>query len=200
MLYGLLKFAHLVGLMLISAGLIGVFVSDIRTRQAKTLPVFAEAVRNIALFYDGLVVPGALLLLGSGTWLIIEFYNGWAFLEVPWLAGMVLLFAFEFVEGNTITRLYFMKLRRLSEAAVQEGRFTAELKQVRAEPVPTFTPFLDLPILMLIVSLGALRPGTWVHFLVGSAAAITVGAILAIVLPRLYISDPLIISARTDTR
>jgi hypothetical protein len=83
---------------------------------------------------------------------------------------------------------------------VQEGRFTAELKQVRAEPVPTLTHFLDLPILMLIVSLGALRPGTWVHFLVGSAAAITVGAILAIVLPRLYISDPLIISARTDTR
>jgi hypothetical protein len=35
--------------------------------------VFAEAVRNIALFYDGLVVPGALLLLGSGTWMIIEF-------------------------------------------------------------------------------------------------------------------------------
>ena len=70
-----------------------------------TSPTFlaelAEAVRNITLFYDGLVVPGALLLLGSGTWLIIEFYGGWAFLEVPWLAGMVLLFAFEFVEGNS---------------------------------------------------------------------------------------------------
>jgi Predicted integral membrane protein (DUF2269) len=80
MLYELLKFGHLIGLILIGAGLIGVFLSDIRTREAKTLPVFAEAVRNIALFYDGLVVPGALLLLGSGRWLIIEFYDGWAFL------------------------------------------------------------------------------------------------------------------------
>ena len=101
--------------------MIGVFLADIRTRQVKTLPVFAEAVRNIALFYDGLVVPGALLLLGSGTWMIIEFYGGWGFLEVPWLAGMVLLFAFEFVEGNTITRLYFMRLRRLSEEALRQG-------------------------------------------------------------------------------
>jgi hypothetical protein len=91
MLYELLKFGHLIGLILIGAGLIGVFLSDMRTRQAKTLPVFAEAVRNIALFYDGLVVPGALLLLGPGTWLIIEFYDGWAFLELPWLAGMARL-------------------------------------------------------------------------------------------------------------
>jgi hypothetical protein len=27
--------------------------------------------------------------------------------------------------------------------------------------VPTFTHFMDLPILMLIVSLGAFRPDTW---------------------------------------
>jgi predicted integral membrane protein DUF2269 len=64
--------------------------------------VFAEAVRQIAVLYDGLVVPGALLLLGSGTWLTITVYGGWAFLQQPWLAGMVALFAFEFIEGNTI--------------------------------------------------------------------------------------------------
>jgi hypothetical protein len=78
MLYELLRFGHFVGLSLIAAGLIGVFLADIRTQQAKTLPVFAQAVRNIALFYHGLVVPGALLVLGSGTWMIIEFYGGWA--------------------------------------------------------------------------------------------------------------------------
>jgi hypothetical protein len=111
---------------------------------------------------------------------------------------MVLLFAFEFVEGNTITRLYFMKLRRLSVEAVRQGRFTAELEQMRAEPVPTFTHFLDLPILMLIVSLGALRPDTWTHFLVGSAVAIAVAIILTVALPRLYTSDPMMSSARTS--
>jgi hypothetical protein len=33
-------------------------------------------VRNIAVFYDGVVVPGALILLVSGTWMIIEFFGG----------------------------------------------------------------------------------------------------------------------------
>ena len=69
--FPLLRFAHLLGLMLISAGLIGVFVSDMRSRQARELKLFAQAVMLIAVFYDGLVVPGAPLLLASGTWLII---------------------------------------------------------------------------------------------------------------------------------
>jgi len=117
MTYELLKFAHLIGLALIAGGLIGVWIFDIRSRQLIDLPLFAEAVRNIAVFYDGVVVPGALLLLASGTWMIASFYGGWAFLDTPWLVGMVLLFALEFVEGNTITRLYFMRLRRLTKGA-----------------------------------------------------------------------------------
>jgi hypothetical protein len=195
MLYELLKFGHLIGLILIGAGLIGVFLSDIRTRQAKTLPVFAEAVRNIALFYDGLVVPGALLLLGSGTWLIIEFYDGWAFLELPWLAGMVLLFAFEFVEGNTITRLYFIKLRRLSIEAVRQGHFTAELEQVTGADVHAL-PRSAHPDADRLARHAAPKYGT--HFLVGSAVAIAIAIILTVALPRLYASDPMMGSARTS--
>jgi hypothetical protein len=48
------------------------------------------------------------------------------------------LFAFEFIEGNTITRLYFMR-----------------------------THFLDIPILFVIVALGAMRPNTWTLFATG---------------------------------
>ena len=76
MTYPLVKLAHLIGLALMSAGLIGVFVSDLRSRQLRDLPLFAEAIRSIAVFYDGLVVPGALLLLGSGVWLIVTVYGG----------------------------------------------------------------------------------------------------------------------------
>jgi hypothetical protein len=118
------------------AGLIGVWYADLRSRPVRELPVFAEAVRSIAVLYDGLVIPGALLLLGSGTWLIVTVYGGWAFLGIPWLSGMVGLFAFEFVEGNTITRLYFMRLRRLTMEAVRHGRVTAELAD-RRHHVPT---------------------------------------------------------------
>jgi Predicted integral membrane protein (DUF2269) len=63
--YPILKFLHLLGLTLMGAGLIGVWYADLRSRQVQDLPVFAEVVRSIAVLYDGLVVPGALLLLGS---------------------------------------------------------------------------------------------------------------------------------------
>jgi uncharacterized membrane protein len=186
MTYQLLKFIHIIGLMLMSAGLIGVFVSDLRSRQLRDLPVFAETVRNIAVFYDGLVVPGAILLFISGTWLIVSFYGGWQFLEMPWLAGMVGLFVFEFIEGNTVTRLYFMRLRRITKAALQQGQITPELEQARSETVPTFTHFLDIPILLVITSLGAIRPNTWTLLIVGTVLALVIATLLTIILPRLY--------------
>lgn len=184
--YPILRFVHLLGLTLMGAGLIGVWYADLRSRQVRDLPLFAEHIWQIAVFYDGLVVPGALLLLGSGTWLIVMVYGGWAFLGLPWLAGMVALFAFEFIEGNTITRRYFMRLRRLTTAALAQGSTTQELERARGEHLPTFTHFLDLPILFVIVALGAMRPDTWALFLVGTILALVAATVLALVIPRMY--------------
>ena len=186
MTYTLLRFVHILGAIVIGAGLIGVWVSDLRSRQLRDLRRFSEAVRNIAVFYDGVVVPGALILLASGTWMIVGFFGGWAFVKVPWLAGMVVLFAFEFIEGNTITRLYFMRLRRLAEQALGADDFTPELEKARGEGLPTFTHFLDLPMLFLIVALGAIKPETWTLFFAGSAIAIALAALLTVYIPRLY--------------
>ncbi len=186
MTYPVLKLVHIVGAILIGAGLIGVWISDMRSRQCRELPQFSEAVRNIAVFYDGLVVPGALLLLASGTWLIVEFFGGWGFLDIPWLTGMVALFAFEFIEGNTVTRMYFMRLRRLTQEALAGGSFTTQLEKARSEGVPTFTHFLDLPILFVIVGLGTLKPATWALFGAGLVLAVAVATVLTILVPRLY--------------
>lgn len=186
MTYAVLKLFHIIGAIVIGAGLIGVWVSDMRSRQVRDLSAFSEAVRNIVVFYDGIVVPGALILLASGTWMIIEFFSGWSFANVPWLAGMVYLFAFEFIEGNTVTRLYFMRLRRLTREALSVGAFTPPLEKARAENLPTFTHFLDLPMLFLIVSLGALRPESWSLFVVGSLVALAVAIGLTLLIPRLY--------------
>ncbi len=184
--YGLLKFTHVLGAVIMGAGLIGVWMADLRSRQLSELKPLAEAVRNIAVFYDGLVVPGALLLLVSGTWMIVKFYGGWDFLQVPWLVGMVGWFTFEFIEGNSITRLYFMRLRRLTRIALKVGHVTPELQRARGELVPSFTHFLDVPILFLIIALGTIRPTTWALFLVGSLAAIALASLLTIAIPRLY--------------
>ena len=113
------------------------------------------------MFYDGLVVPGALLLLASGTWLIVSSYGGWEFLKVPWLVGMVILFAFEFIEGNTITSLYFMRLRvwreqRSQRSGSHQNLPTPVQSSLRCRALP------DIPILLVIVSLfGALQPSDW---------------------------------------
>ncbi len=186
MTYTLLKFVHILGAILIGAGLIGVWFSDLRSRQLRELGQFAEAVRNIAVFYDGLVVPGALVLLTSGTWLIVEFFGGWGFIKIPWLTGMVGLFLFEFVEGNTVTRIYFMRLRRLTDESLQAGKFTPELENARAESVPTFTHFLDLPMLLVIVALGTIKPETWTLFFTGCLLALLTSAALTVFVPRLY--------------
>lgn len=99
---------------------------------------------------------------------------------------MVYLFVFELIEGNTLTRLYFMRLRRLTREALAVGVFTPQLERARAEGVPTFTHFLDLPILFVIVSLGALKPESWSVFMVGVAIALTTAAALTVLVPRLY--------------
>ncbi|TAL49626.1 MAG: DUF2269 domain-containing protein [Methylovulum sp.] len=186
MIYTLLKFAHVLGAVLIGGGLISVWFFDLQSRQLRELPQFSEAVRNIAVFYDGVVVPGAVLLLVSGAWMIVEQFGGGNFINIPWLAGMVFLFMFEFIEGNTVTRLYFMRLRRLTKEAIKAGGFTRELESARSESVPTFTHFLDLPLLFLIIALGVIKPDTWILFIIGAAAAILIAAILTIYIPKLY--------------
>jgi len=186
MTYSLLRFGHLVGLMLIGAGLIGVFVSDLRSRRVRDLVLFGEAIRSIAVFYDGLVVPGALILLLSGAMMTWQVWDGWGFVDIPWLAGMVILFVLEFIEGNTVTRLYFMRLRRFTNEALERGAVTPELDRARGEHIPTFTHFLDIPLLLVIVSLGAVRPNTWAPFFVGTVVALVAATLLTVILPRLY--------------
>lgn len=138
--YSLLKYFHILGAVLMGAGLVGVWLTDLRSRQHRDLIRFSEAVRYIAVFYDGVVVPGALILLVSGAWFTIQYYGGWDFLNVPWLTGMIILFAFEFIEGNTVTRLYFMKLRRMTQNALEEERSLGNWKmkeQSSCQPLHT---------------------------------------------------------------
>ena len=184
--YPILKYLHVLGAVLMGAGLIGVWLADLRSRQHRDLIRFSEAIRYIAVFYDGVVVPGALILFFSGTWFTVQYYGGWSFLEIPWLTGMIVLFAFEFIEGNTITRMYFMKLRRLTDAALKEGEITPELKKEREKLVPSFTHYLDLPMLFLIIALGVIKPTTWGTFIYGSILAVALASFFSVIIPRMY--------------
>jgi hypothetical protein len=100
--------------------------------------------------------------------------------------AVAILFGLEFVEGNTITRLYFMRLRGLARVAVAEGRVTPQLADARAEQLASFAHFLDIPILLVIVSLGALRPSDWRQFVIGIVLAVAAASVLNYFIPRLY--------------
>jgi hypothetical protein len=79
-----------------------------------------------------------------------------------------------------------MKVYRLTQEALLVGTFTPELKKARAESVATFTHFLDLPILFLIVALGTIKPDTWTLFVVGTFMAVTLATVLTLYITRLY--------------
>jgi hypothetical protein len=79
-----------------------------------------------------------------------------------------------------------MRLRRLARVAVTEGRMTPELARARAEQLASFTHFLDIPILLVIVSFGALRPSNWTQFLIGVMIAVAAASLLNYFIPRLY--------------
>jgi hypothetical protein len=104
--------------------------------------------------------PGALLLLGSGTWSIATVYGGWAFLGTPWLSGMVALFAFQFIETK---HDHPAVSRAPSSAHTRGARARERAARSRASPGRAHTDlyaFLDMPIPFVIVMLGTMRPNT----------------------------------------
>ncbi len=79
-----------------------------------------------------------------------------------------------------------MRLRRLTKIALAKGAFTPDLEAARAEGLPTFTHFLDLPLLFVIIALGVMQPDNWSVFLHGCTIAILVAAVLTVLIPRLH--------------
>ena len=185
--YTLLRLGHVIGAILLGGGLLAVFVSELRAYRTVDVRVFAEAAWYTATFYDGLVVPGALLLAGSGLLLVIEL--GVGFFEEPWLVGMWGLFLFEVVEGNTITRVEFRRTLRRSRAAARTGVLSAQTRDEARSLLGRVTHFLDLPLFLVILWCGVVRPATWGQVAAAIAAALVAAALLTALVPRLARRD-----------
>lgn len=182
--YTLLKFAHIVGFILLGGGLLAVFMSELQAYGTADLRVFAEAARYTAVFYDSFVISGAVLVAISGFFLTLEL--GVGFFEEPWLVGMWGLFLFEFIEGNTITRIQFRKtLRRSREVLAHGSPLTADLRDEARGMLNQIAHFLDIPLFTVIVYCGTVRPDTWAHVLVAMGIGLFVAAMLIVIVPRL---------------
>ncbi len=79
-----------------------------------------------------------------------------------------------------------MKLRRITKNALEKGEITQELETERAKLLPSFTHYFDLPMLFLIIALGALKPNTWQVFVYGSVISIVVATLFTVIVPRMY--------------
>jgi uncharacterized membrane protein len=181
--YLLLRMVHIVGFILLGGGLSAVFVSELRAYRTTEVHRFAEAAWYTATFYDGLVVPGAVLLALSGVFLVLEL--GLGFFSEPWLVGMWGLFLFEVIEGNTVTRAQFRRTLRRSREALVSGRLTDRDRDEARNLLGQVTHFLDLPVLLVIVWCGAMRPDSWGQVLAALGLALVATVALTALVPRL---------------
>ena len=183
-LYPFLKLAHIIGFILLGGGLLAVWVSEFQAYRTNEITVFAESSRYTAIFYDFLVIPGALTVAISGFFLVRNL--GLGFFEEPWLITMWALFLFEFIEGNTITRLQFRKTLRRSKKALQDGKsLTMDVRDDARSLLNQIVHFLDLPMTTVIVYCGTVRPDSWPPILVAISMALVATALMVYFVPRL---------------
>jgi uncharacterized membrane protein len=186
--YTFLKFGHIIGFILLGGGLLAVFISELQAYRTDDIKTFTEAARYTAIFYDSLVISGALLAGISGVLLIIELELG--FFEEPWVVGMWGLFLFEFIEGNTVTRAQFRKtLGRSRDALERRVPLTDNLRQEARSLLNRIAHFLDIPLFTVIVYCGTVRPDSWTHVLIAIAIGVSVATVLMIAVPRLARQD-----------
>ena len=183
-LYILLKFGHILGFTLLVGGLLAVWVSEFQAYRTTDLKTFAEASRYTAIFYDFLVIPGALTAGTTGFFLVQQL--GIGFFSEPWLVGMWGLFLFEFVEGNTITRFQFRRTLRSSGEASKAGNIlTEEIREDARSLINQIVHFLDIPMTIVIIYCGTMRPDSWTQVLIAIGIALCVTALLVVFVPRL---------------
>lgn len=180
--YTLLKFAHIMGFTFLGGGLLAVWVSEFQAYRTDDIKEFTDAAWYTAIFYDFLVVPGAITLALSGYFLMQQL--GLGFFDEPWLITMWGLFLFEFIEGNTITRIQFRRTLRSSRAALNANKvLTEEIREDARTILNRIVHFLDIPMLTVIIYCGAVRPDNWTTILSAIAIALVATALLVISIP-----------------
>ena len=96
---------------------------------------------------------------------------------------------FEAVEGNTVTRAQSRRALRRSRAALLAGYLTAEVRAEARSLLGQITHFLDLPLFLVIVWCGVVKPASWSEVMIAVVAALAAAALLTAAVPRLARRD-----------
>lgn len=176
MSYAILISAHALAALVMGVAVVGVFVSNERARRTWQVDRFRQLSRRAARLEQRLLVPAVMVLLVSGTWLVVSYYAQWSALQLPWLVGMAALFVCQSIWANTVTHRHAARLDRL--ASELPGAIGPTLAQARVAPVPTFGHFAEPLVYLLIVALGAFKPMAWTPVFAGIAGVMLIATAL----------------------
>ncbi len=95
------------------------------------------------------------------------------------------MFLYEFVEGNTLTRVQFRRTLRVARSLGQDQPITEEIRRDARTFIGRLAHFLDIPMVSTIVFFGVVRPDSWLTVGIAIGVAIAIALVLMIVGPRL---------------
>lgn len=179
MSYTWLGAAHLLGAVLLGAAIVALWLVDERIRRASDCGTISRAGRRADALGKRVLMPGVLLLAVSGAWLVASYYGGWAFVRIPWLAGMAGVFVFQSAWANAVTHPHAKRMRRLLAGTRDADPLTPALERARSEPLASFGQQLEPLLFALAVALGVLRPMDWAVVALGCIAAALLAAAIA---------------------
>lgn len=191
MLFFLLKFIHLMGVLLVAVGFMAVLTQDLFTRYSTAQHCHigrsaAQYGRVVALqlmsnCYSFVALPGAIIVVVSGGGLVASYYHPTEILNLPWLAGMVGLFSIGLLVSVTYSRRHLHNLIAIAWA----DRSMAVFARLRDKSLPVLVRGLEVPFLVLIIAIGVFRPETWAMLITGIGFALQGSLFLVLLIFRL---------------
>ena len=154
MVYQILVFIHIIGVIILGGALIFGQMHQIRARKSQDIHFIAETYRTLYITIMPFAPIGGITLLLSGLGFIYTI----GYSIKGWLLALVLLFAFEVIEGITHYRPHAKKLMNLSREASQRGAITSELSAEMNNRLANFLLYLDIPNFLIIAALATFKP------------------------------------------
>ena len=194
--YLLLRLGHIVGFTMLGRGLLAVFVSELRAIGRLTSTASPRRPGTPQPFTTRWCCRARCSRPPQGSCWSSSWGSGSS--PNPGWSACGACSCSSSIEGNTITRGQFQRTFRRSRAALERGRLSAPDRADARTPLGRVTHLLDLPLFLVIVYCGAMRPDTWAHVLAAIAVALVITVILAIIVPKLagppeaviYFRDP----------
>ncbi len=154
MVYRVIIFIHLIGVIILGGALIYGQMHQIRARRNNDIHFIAETYRTLYLTIIPLAPIGGIILLLSGAAII--YIAG--FHIRGWLFVLLLIFGFEIIEGTFHYIPHTKRLMKLSQDAAGQGRLTPELYKLMNNKIANLLLYLDIPNFLAIVALSVFKP------------------------------------------